>query len=311
MTILAVALNPTIDISSEVQHVQPTHKMRTSLQERHAGGGGVNVARVIAKLGDRPELLIVSGGATGALLEEILAQLPITLRTVHVSGSTRIAFMVFERDTGQEYRFVPEGADITADELEKAMAAVAGFRGDYIVASGSLPRGAPDDTYAKMSDIAAANGVRFVLDTSGAPLRATLEKGQVFLVKPSLGELETLAGRKLDEAGLREEAMRLVREGRSQYVAVTLGREGAILAGANGILRVPAIHVSVKSAVGAGDSFVAALVWMLSNGGTMEEAFRFGVAAGAAAAMTPGTELCHRDDIFAIYEGRAAYDTGA
>jgi 6-phosphofructokinase 2 len=302
MRILTIALNPTIDISSEADHIQPIHKMRTTNQRWHAGGGGVNVARVIGKLGGRAELLILSGGSTGRLLEQILSPLPIDVRVVPVQGETRIAFMVYEVDTGLEYRFVPDGPEIRPDELEKALEVVRDFKGDYVIASGSLPRGVPDDIYARMAEIATANGVRFVLDTSGEPLTKTLQNASLFLVKPSKHELETVAGRPLDRQGIVETAMKLVTEGHAQYVAVTLGSEGAILVRAEGVLQLPAIRVEVKSAVGAGDSFVAALVWYLAQGHSIEDAFRFGLAAGAAAAMTPGTELCRSADVFRLYD---------
>lgn len=304
MTFLAIALNPTIDISSEVPRVVPTRKMRTTNQRAHPGGGGVNVARVIAMLGGRPQLLVLPGGATGRLLTEMLSELPIDLAAVPIAQQTRAAFMVFEQESGQEYRFVPDGPEIAPAELAAAMEEVRAFEGDFVIASGSLPRGAPIDIYAEMAGIAAARGQKFVLDTSGAALVATLERARVFLVKPSLSELETVAGGKLDEAGIAATAKRIVDEGRAEHVAVTLGRDGALLAGRGGAIRLPAIDVPVRSAVGAGDSFVGALVWALSEGRPVEEAFRFGMAAGAAAAITPGTELCRRDDVFAIHEGR-------
>ena len=85
-------------------------------------------------------------------------------------------------------------------------------------------------------------------------------------------------------------------------MAVSLGREGALLANGDGVLRVPSLHVKAVSAVGAGDSFVAAMTWRLSQGHDMSDAFRFGVAAGAAAVMTEGTQLCRREDVYALYE---------
>ena len=304
MTILAIALNPSVDVSSDARRVQPTKKVRTHNQRRHAGGGGVNVARVIDKLGGQADLLVMAGGETGALLKDALSQLGNHLHVVDIGEPTRLAFMVFEEETGLEYRFVPDGPEVTAEEIETAMQTVRDFRGDYMVASGSLPRGAPDDTYARRADIASENGVRFILDTSGIPLLKTAENSNIFLLKPSLSELETIAGHSLDERGITETAKRLVEDGKAQYVTVTLGRSGACLIGRGINLRLPAIHVPVRSAVGAGDSFLAALTWRLSEGDPIETAFRFGLAAGAAAAITPGTELCRREDVYAIYEGR-------
>ncbi|TDH34300.1 1-phosphofructokinase family hexose kinase [Pseudohoeflea suaedae] len=305
---LSIALNPTIDISSDTARIHATRKIRTSNQRWHPGGGGVNVARVIAMLsasqggtGDKPHLMMFSGGQTGTLLEGMLSDLSIDLHPISIAEQTRIAFMVYEEESGFEYRFVPEGPEVSEDEFAQAMEVVRGFSGDYVIASGSLPRHAPLDTYARMADIANSNGARFVLDTSGPALKATLDNARVFLFKPSLGELETLAGRKLDEAGVIRTARALVEDGKTEHVTVTLGREGALLISRDRVLRVPARHVVVKSAVGAGDSFVGALVWYLAQGHSIDEAFRFGVAAGAAAARTPGTELCHADDVFEIF----------
>ncbi|SOC82151.1 6-phosphofructokinase [Ensifer adhaerens] len=310
MTILAVALNPSVDVSSDATRVLPTRKVRTHNQRRHAGGGGVNVARVIAMLGGRPQLLVMCGGETGALLLDALAGAAIDVTAVRTAEPTRLAFMVYEEETGLEYRFVPDGPAVSSEEIESAMDAVRSFKGDFLVLSGSLPRNAPDYTYARMAAVAASAGVKVVLDTSGKPLQTTLKQAKLFLIKPSLSELETIAGKTLDERGIAETARQIVSEGWAEYVTVTLGRSGALLVGRQINLRLPAIHVPVRSAVGAGDSFLAGLVWRLEQGAPIEEAFRFGLAAGAAAAITPGTELCHRDDVFAIYEGHLGEPVG-
>jgi 6-phosphofructokinase 2 len=213
-------------------------------------------------------------------------------------------FVVCGGGVGFGCRFVPDGSAVTFEEIEAAMDVVRAFKGEFLVLSGSLPRNAPDYTYARMATVAAGNGVKVVLDTSGNALLTTLKQSKLFLVKPSLSELETIAGKKLDERGIAETARHVVDQGWAEYVTVTLGRSGALLVGRDVNLRLPAIHVPVRSAVGAGDSFLAALVWKLEEGAPIEEAFRFGLAAGAAAAITSGTELCLREDVFAIYEGR-------
>lgn len=304
MTILAVALNPSVDVSSDAARVLPTRKVRTHNQRRHAGGGGVNVARVVAMLGARPQLLMMVGGETGALMMDAMAGASIDVTTVKTAEPTRLAFMVYEEETGLEYRFVPDGPAVTSEEIEAAMDVVRAFKGDYLVLSGSLPREAPDYTYARMAAVAASAGVKVVLDTSGKALLTTLKQAKLFLVKPSLSELETIAGKKLDERGIALTARQIIEDGWAEYVTVTLGRSGALLVGRDISLRLPAIHVPVRSAVGAGDSFLAGLIWKLEEGAPIEEAFRFGLAAGAAAAITSGTELCLREDVFAIYEGR-------
>ena len=300
--ILSIALNPAIDISSDADKVRHTHKTRTHNQRQHAGGGGINVARVIVELGGDCELLYLSGGATGTLLEAMLEPLGNRQHVFPIHDPVRVAYNVRELSTNLEYRFVPEGPQVTEAELAPVFDLLENTDADYIVASGSLPRGIGDGTYARIAAIAARKNARLVLDTSGEALDETLSKAKVFLVKPSLGELASFVGEKIDHDNAGPAAQAIVRSGAADYIAVTLGGDGAILVGADTIQRVPAIEVPVQSAVGAGDSFVAAMTWSLAEGHEIGEAFRFGLAAGAAAVMTSGTELCRRADVLALYE---------
>jgi len=145
-------------------------------------------------------------------------------------------------------------------------------------------------------------GIKMVLDSSGPGLREGLAKGGIHLVKPSLGELRQLVGQGLDTIeAIVAAALDIVQQGKAEYVAVTMGREGAILAERSGALRLPAIAIEAKSAVGAGDSFLAAMVYALASGRVATDAFRYGIAAGAAAVLSPGTNLCHKDDIERLY----------
>ena len=299
--ILTITLNPTVDMSSETEVVRPTRKTRTLNTRYVPGGGGINVARVIATLGGDVQAMLLAGGEIGSLLNRLLEEEGIRRRVFPITGQTRIGVVLQEQSTGLEYRFVPEGPVVQSEELQPCFDAVASDTGKYVIASGSLPIGVPGDTYSRMADIAAARGARFVLDSSGAGLQATLQKSKVFLVKPSLGELEKLVGRRLDEDGARQAAADLVTRGAAEIVALTMGANGALLATSNGVLRLPAIPVRVRSAVGAGDSFLAAMVWALSQGKTPEEAFRLGVAAGAAKVMTPGTGLCRSQDVSELF----------
>ncbi|ATN36066.1 1-phosphofructokinase [Rhizobium sp. ACO-34A] len=300
--ILSIALNPAIDISSDADEVRHTHKTRTHNQRQHAGGGGINVARIIVELGGHCELLYLSGGATGELLETMLRPLGIQQHVMKIHDPVRVAYNVHELSTNLEYRFVPEGPLVSDAELAPVFDLLETSDADYIVASGSLPRGVPMDTYLRMAEIAQRKGQRFVLDTSGEALRETLASCHVFLVKPSLGELEGLVGRKLDHESVGPAAQEVIHRGAAQYIAVTLGADGAVLVSADSITRVPAIKVTVQSAVGAGDSFVAGMTWSLSEGRDIVDAFRLGMAAGAAAVMTSGTELCRQADILGLYD---------
>lgn len=300
-TVLCLSINPAIDVSCDAEQVRPTVKIRTFNQIHHPGGCGVNVARVIGTLGGRPELVYLAGGATGALLSDSLDMLPIAQHRVEASAATRISYTVHERAQGQEYRFVPESAAVTMDELETVLDIVERLPFDYMVASGSLPKGAPGDIYARLARIATGKGARIILDSSGVALKEALDAGGIYLAKPNLTELEQLVGHPLDRDGASEEALQLVRAGKLDNIVVSMGEDGALLANAETVIDVAAPQPVVRSTVGAGDSFVGAITFALASGIEMTEAFHFAVAAGSAAVMTPGTELCHREDVLHLY----------
>ena len=298
--IVTLTLNPTVDIASDADAVQPVRKIRTRAETFDPGGGGVNVSRVVRELGGDTLAVILAGGISGRLLEELLDQGGVPRRSVPIAGRTRMSHTVHDLSAHLEYRFVPEGPRLTEGECKAALDVLQSVEGGWLVASGSLPRGAPEDLYARVAAIAARRGQRFVLDTSGAPLKAALGHG-VALVKPSRGEFESLLGHKLKTPEEQEEAaLALVRQGAAELVAVTLGHEGALLAEPSGVLRLPALEVPVRSAVGAGDSFLAAMVLALARGESPREAFAWGVAAGTAAVMRPGTAHPRREDVEAL-----------
>jgi 6-phosphofructokinase 2 len=298
--IVTLALNPAIDSSCEADAVFPTHKVRTFNQRYDPGGGGINVARVLARLGDGVRVACLSGGATGSLLGELLAREGLAAHAFPMAGHTRMSMAVFDRATGQEYRFVPEGPEVAEPEWQAALNGVLALGGEWLVASGSLPRGVPADVYASLAARLAGGGTRLVLDTSGPALAAAMAAGGLFLAKPSRGEFEKLVGRGLaTRAEIAEAAMAFVAAGKVAHLAVTLGHEGAIMAHAGGVIDHPGLPVDVRSATGAGDSFVAGMVHALAAGEDAVGAFRWGLAAGTAAVVSPGTGLCAADEVAA------------
>jgi 6-phosphofructokinase 2 len=304
--VLTVTLNPALDYSAEAERVRPTQKTRTGPPRWDPGGGGINAARVVTTMGGSAAALYLAGGETGAMLTRLLNAEGVTCRPVPSAGLTRVSVAVRERATGAEYRFTPAGPEVTAAEIEAVHDAIAASGAGYLVLSGSLPRGAPAGTWAALAAEGRAAGRRVVLDTSGAALEQALAHGRPFLVKPNLRELSDLAGRALGAEEAAEEARRLVADGAAEHVAVSMGEEGALLAGAEGVMRRPAIPIAAASSVGAGDSFVGALTWALAAGHGMATAFGYAMAAGAATLLTPGTELCRRADVEALFAGARA-----
>ena len=304
--ILTLTVNPSVDIVWEVEEMAPNRKIRSSRGMTYPGGGGINVSRCISLLGGESWALITRGGLTGTLLTELLDEIGVSRRVVKIAGHTRLCGIVYERSTGLEYRVTPPGPELDESEWQACLDLVRQMNVDYVVATGSLARGVPDDFYARVAAVTPERGANLILDTSGQALHEALQEG-VYLVKPSQSELEKLLGKKAFTNEQQEElARQIVDEGKAELVALTLGEDGAVLVWKDGLLRLASPEVEVKSAVGAGDTFVGALTHGLSQGRTPQDAFTLAVAAGAAAVMTPGTELCHKEDVDRLYAGMMA-----
>ncbi|GGB90772.1 phosphofructokinase [Novosphingobium endophyticum] len=296
--IATLTMNPTIDVSYDVDKMQPTHKMRTENEWYAPGGGGINVARVFVRLGGHARCYYLSGGATGPALDGLIDRHQLVRTRIPIAGSTRVASAVLERESGKEYRFVPQGPHIAEREWRECLDRLADVECEYMVLSGSLPPGVPDDYYARIAGLLRPRGIEIVLDSSGAALAAGIDAGGLTLIKPSRGELRQYAGRSLDDVdAIGKAAMEIVEAGKARFVAVTMGHEGAVLAREEGPAFLPAPRIKAASAVGAGDSFVAGMVFALASGKDEREAFRFGLAAGSAAVLRAGNALAYPEDI--------------
>ena len=298
--LITLTLNPALDLATTTDHVAPTHKLRCGPVQRFAGGGGINVARVLHRLGADVCAWALAGGAVGTQVRQLLAAEGVPTLLQPISGDTRENFSVVETTTSQECRFVLPGPTLQPAEWQACLDALATHTPPprWLIASGSLPPGTPDDFYAQLARAASGRGVRVAVDTSGPPLAAALQAG-VALVKPSLRELRDLLQQPLEQAAdWCTAAQSLVRSGAADTVALSVGEQGAVLATREGVWQAPALNVpATTGTTGAGDCFLAALVWALDRGDAPAEALRWGVAAGAAALLHPGTTLAQADDV--------------
>jgi 6-phosphofructokinase 2 len=299
-TVLTLTVNPALDVSSAVPYVLPDQKLRCDAPCREPGGGGINVARVLRRLGGDPLAWFPVGGPTGERLQGLLDEEGVRQSTIATREWTRENVNVLERATGRQFRFCMPGPHLAEAEWRPFLEGLAlvAPRPRYLVASGSLPPGVPVDFYARLAVRARELGIRLVLDTSGDALVRAAAAG-VFLLKPSLREFRALTGTTAeDEATLIALARAAVRERRwCDVLVLSLGAAGALWVSGDGGARLGAPAVPVQGSVGAGDSMVAGIVHALDAGRPLADAARLGVAAGAAAVLNPGTALCRRDDV--------------
>ena len=309
--IVTLTMNPALDIATATDRVVPAHKLRCAAPRYDPGGGGINVARGVHALGGGAIAIFPAGGAAGEMIRHLLEQEGVAHHPIAIAGFTRESLAVDERETGRQYRFILPGPEISERDQERCLdeLSLLAPKADFIVASGSLPLGVSGDFYARVTELAKTLGKRLILDTSGSALKKA--GGGIYLLKPSLRELEDLSGREIRSEGDQERAARqIVERGRSEVVVLSLGAEGALLATADGCERFAAIPVeTARSTVGAGDSMLAGIVLGLSRGLPLHEAVRFGMAAGAAALFGVGTELCRRADVERLYQLMSGTDS--
>ena len=306
--IVTVTLSPSLDgISRPRSSGRPTRSARRT--RFYPAGGGVNVARVITELGGRATPVYCSGGPTGAILDRLLRDIGLVPRPIRIAGDTRVSHAVFERSTGREYRFVPEGPDIGAEEVARVLEEIDALDFDWLVASGSLPASLPAGTFAAIARHATARGARFVLDTSGpAPARRRPRLGR----RPP-GQAEHRRAARPDRRAARRPTPRSAPR-RSACVPPTGWRSSpspwartarcspaptasAACPRRGCRCRAPPAPVTASS---------ARLVFALAEGRSPDDAFELAIAAGAAAVLTYGTDLCHRQDVLGLLGAPAA-----
>jgi 6-phosphofructokinase 2 len=300
LTILTVTLNPAIDLTASTAKLAPNTKLRCSDPSHGAGGGGVNVSRAIAKLGGRSTPFVAIGGATGQMFKALLEAEGHAPIWFDAPGATRQNLTVLEEASNDQFRFVFPGPAWDATICERALAALgeASRAVRYVVGSGSLPPGAPDDFYDRLGERAEAAGARFVLDTSGGALREARQGTghRPYLWIMDNAEASEIAGRPLPTmADLERFAFDLRERRLAEVIIVTYADGGAVAVSKGEVFKGRPPKVEVVSKVGAGDSFVAGLVFRLAEGWPVADACAYAMAAAASAVTRPAGELCDRE----------------
>mgnify|MGYP003593716417 CR=1 FL=1 len=300
--IITVTLNPAIDKSTTVPVLVPEKKLKCTQPVFEPGGGGINVARAIKKLGGNATALYLAGGYTGTFFTQLLEKEQIDTRVIEIAKHTRENLIVFDSSSNLQYRFGMPGPVVEEKEWKKLLSILEQMDGiSYLVASGSVPAGVPVDIFARIASIAKKKKIRCIVDTSGEALQLAASEA-VYLLKPNLGELASLVGAEEIEIGMvNDVAGKLVANGKCEVVVVSMGAAGAMLVTKDEAHRITAPVVKRISTVGAGDSMVAGIVMGLMKNMSMSDAARYGVACGTAATINPGTELCRLEDVERLF----------
>ena len=311
--IVTITMNPALDKSTHTRVVVPEDKLRCAVPETEPGGGGINVSRAIQRLGGQSLLVTVAGGLSGQALGDLLDDEQLDQLCLPLEGQTRESFTVLDDTSGTQYRFTMPGPHLAPREWQAVLDALTDLdpAPSHVVGSGSLPPGAPADFYVRVAGSMAEQATQVVIDTSGPGLEALMATdAPVHLIKPNLRELSDLVGRALlHDDDVVDAARHVVASTGIEAVVVSLGAGGVVLVTDDTAMHVRSPTVPIVSKIGAGDSTVGGITLGLARGMALPDAVRYGVAAGAAAVMTPGTQLCTREDterLFAQLQDEAA-----
>jgi len=296
--IVTITLNPSLDRTVEVTKLERGQVLRTGDPILEAGGKGVNVTRALCANGVDSVAVLPAGGREGAELSDLLEAAGVEVRLVPVLGRTRSNITVAEAD-GTVTKLNEPGAALSPSEFDSITAAVSAVvtPGDWVVVSGSVP---PEFTSQQLTGLVGAletRQVNLAIDTSGDALVASLA-ARPRLIKPNRTELEEVVGRPLNSLTEVIAAASAVREQGVEFVLVSLGSDGAVLVGPSGVIVGESEVIRPRSAVGAGDCFLAGFLSRFGADETdLDAAFLTALAWGAAAASLPGTAVPAPADI--------------
>lgn len=301
--IYTITLNPAIDQHITIKKLIKDDRLKAEKIQRDPGGKGINVSRVVKELGGQTKAFGLIGGCGGYMLRDLLERNNIDYQFTEIMGETRINFIMTDLSDSSQTRVSAPGPEINEKNIQDFMSMLSAVnpRPLYWVVGGSLPPGAPRDTYKILIQSLQQKGERCVLDTDGEALEIGLE-ARPFMVKPNEFELERLVGKPIqDDEEILEAGREICNKG-IEVVVVSLGKRGAMFVTRTMAWRLQGPEdIKVRSKVGAGDSLLGGVLVSLERGESLEIAARWGIAASAAAVMSEGTKLCARKDVERLF----------
>lgn len=290
--IVTVTLNPAIDKSLTVPSFEVGKTNRGEVRRTDAGGKGINVAKAVKQFGAEVCALGFVAGSYGQFILEALAASGIPADFSNVPGETRVNLKIHDPVHGTETEINEPGFQVFPEHLQAIKEKIRAYapRCDVMIFSGSLPPGAPPQTFAELMTIASASGAKCMLDTAGPALRFGLET-KPLLLKPNRAEVEELLQVELKTLNELAEAARKLLAMGAEGVVISMGAEGAVAATRQELLWACPPAVATRSSVGAGDAMVAALAYGEVSQLSFRDSFCLAVAAGAAAVMMEGSKV--------------------
>lgn len=286
--ILTVTLNPSLDIRYHLENFNIFDVNRTSQYEKTSGGKGLNVSRVINKLGGK----VVATGFLGGKIGESLKQ-DLDINKIHndfqlIENETRNCINIISNKLSTE--ILEAGPEILTSEYKLFLDKFKIFiqSSNIVCASGSLSKGLPVTYYKDLIQIANENNTKFILDTSGDALKYAIE-AKPFVIKPNIHELESYYNCSFKSVDEVIASIKKLNKKGVEIVIVSMGKKGALLSTKDLTLIGEIPSIEVINTVGCGDSLVAGLAYGLDSNLPLSDAFKLGLACSLSNATLSGT----------------------
>lgn len=297
--IYTVTLNPALDKTVEIPSLTIDAVNRITTMRTDPGGKGINVSKVISKLGGKSVATGILGGDTGRAIQSALEEMGLVTCFHFVEGETRTNMKIIDPVNHTNTDINEPGVTVSEEILDELLEEILGkiSEEDIVVISGSMPKGSPKDTYYRWTEACREKGAKVLLDADGDLLKAGL-KASPYLIKSNNHELSALVGRTLETPEeLAATARDMMKEYGIEKIVVSMGGAGALYVTADETIYAEGLKVPVGSTVGAGDSVVAALAKAEESGMSLEETVRLSTATGAANVMCSGTQAAEYEVI--------------
>jgi 6-phosphofructokinase 2 len=302
--ILTITLNPSIDISLQVYHLLPEDKLRCEQYEKEVGGGGINVAKGLARLGLPIHAFFFAAGLNGKWIKEKLSEANLHFTTINSQGETRENISIHDLQTRKQFRLVNKGDGVTLKNQSELLNRIMMIHPlpQFVIVSGSMPPGMSNGFMNKLAQWCKAIQAKLVVDMPSVELVKCF-KFTPFLIKPNLGEfLQIVDKSSLNHTELVLAAQKLIAKKCAIYVAISMGKDGGLLINQSESVRLKPPPTKALSTVGAGDSMVAGLTYQLYQNASLRDTLKLGLACGTAATLQQGTKLFDPEIAWKLYK---------
>lgn len=292
--ILTVTVNPSVDMTLFVNELHLHDTNRVARVEVDAGGKGVNLSRMAAKLGAKTAATGFLGGETGLTVQSSLEQVGADCEFVWLQEATRTNIQIEDGSQNPPTSLNAKGPQIGSTEWAELKNIVArrSKSANWVCMGGSIPPGLPPTAWVELAECCPHS--QLLIDADGESMRAALETARLSLIKPNRDEAERLLDAKLDtEADISCAVAELQRrmKGPGAIAILSLGADGAALCDGTTVWRGTSAPIEAVSTIGSGDSLLGGFITAKLRGHSLDECLRWGLAAGAATATTNGSQL--------------------